>query len=125
SYRVKVVAREPELDIVMLRIEEEVDFLPHFEFDKAAAAPLADPGDLVLAFSNCYKIAVRDEPLTMQRGVVAAYTELRARIGIFDAPFVGDVYFIDTVTNNPGATGGALTNRKGDLLGIIGREYKN
>ena len=35
------------------------------------------------------------------------------------APFGGDVYFIDTVTNNPGAPGGALTNRKGELLGVL------
>jgi serine protease Do len=124
-HRAKVVAREPELDVAMLQIEDDVDFLPHFEFDKAAARPRAEPGDMLLAFSNCFKIATRDEPMTMQRGVLMAVTELRARIGMFDAPFGGDVYFIDTVTNNPGSPGGALTNRKGDLLGIIGREYKN
>src|SRR5205807_1484859 len=92
---------------------------------KAAAARLADPGDLVLGFSNCYQIATRDEPMTMQRGVVAAVTDLRGRIGMFDAPYQGEVYFVDTVMSNPGAAGGALTNRKGDLLGVIGREYKN
>ncbi len=124
-HRAKLVSREPELDVAILQIEDEVDFLPHFEFDKAAAHPRAEPGDMMLAFSNCYQIATRDEPMTMQRGVVMAFTELRARIGMFDAPFGGDVYFIDTVTNNPGAPGGALTNRKGDLLGVIGREYKN
>ncbi len=124
-YRAKLVAREPELDVALLRIDDDVDFLPHYDFGKAAAAPPAEPGDFVLAFSNCYNIATRDEPMTMQRGVVAAYTDLRARIGMFDAPYGGEVYFIDTVTNNPGAAGGALTDRKGDLIGIIGREYKN
>lgn len=124
-YRAKLVSREPELDVAMLKVEDDIDFLPCFEFTKSAGAALAEPGDMMLAFSNCYQIATRDEPMTMQRGVIMAYTELRARIGIFDAPFGGDVYFIDTVTNNPGAPGGALTNRKGDLLGIIGREYKN
>jgi serine protease Do len=125
NYRVKLVAREPELDVAMLRIEDDADFLPHFDFAAAAAAPLAEPGDLALAFTNCYKIAVRDEAMTVQRGVIAAYTDLRGRIGIFDAPFGGEVYFVDTVINNPGATGGALTNRQGDLIGVIGREYKN
>jgi serine protease Do len=125
QYRAKLVSREPELDVAMLQIEEDVDFLPCFDIGKAAAGPLAEPGDFMLAFSNCYKIAVKDEPMTMQRGVIAGYTELRGRIGIFDAPFGGDVYFIDTITNNPGSPGGAMTNRKGDLIGIIGREYKN
>jgi serine protease Do len=124
-HRAKVVAREPELDMTMLRVEEDIDFLPHFDFSKAAASAPAEPGDLVLAFTNCYKIAGRDEPMTVQRGVVAALTELRGRIGMFDAPFGGDVYFIDTVTNNPGSAGGALTNLRGELIGIIGREYKN
>ncbi len=124
-YRAKLVSREPELDVAMLQIEDEVNFLPHFDFGAAAAGPLAEPGDLMLAFSNCYKIATRDEPMTMQRGVVAAYTDLRGRIGMFDAPFGGEVYFVDTVISNPGAAGGAVTNRKGELRGIIGREYKN
>ena len=124
-YRAKLVSREPELDMAMLRIEEDVDFLPHFVFKTAAAAPMAEPGDFALAFSNCFQIANRDEPMTMQRGVIAAQTDLRGRIGIFDAPFGGEVYFIDTVTNNPGSAGGAITNRKGDLLGVIGRKYKN
>jgi serine protease Do len=125
-YRAKVVSREPELDVAMLQIEDEgVNFLPHYDFAAAATGPLSEPGDLMLAFTNCFKIATRDEPMTMQRGVVAAYTDLRGRIGMFDAPFGGEVYFIDTVVNNPGATGGALTNRKGELRGIVGREYKN
>jgi serine protease Do len=124
-YTAKLISREPELDMALLKIEDEVNFLPHFDFEKEAAAALAEPGDLALGFSNCFQIATRDEPMTVQRGVISALTELRGRIGIFDAPFGGNVYFIDTVLNNPGASGGALTNRKGDLLGVIGREYKN
>jgi serine protease Do len=124
-YHAKVISREPELDVAVLRIEEEVDFLPHYDFAKAAGGPRAEPGDFVLGFSNCFQIATRDEPMTVQRGIISAITELRGRIGMFDAPFGGEVYFLDTVMCNPGSAGGALTNRKGDLLGILGREYKN
>jgi serine protease Do len=35
------------------------------------------------------------------------------------------VYAVDAITNGPGAGGGPLTDRKGNLLGIIGREIKN
>lgn len=125
SYHAKVAAREPDLDLAVLKIEEEVDFLPHFEIDKEAARPMAEPGDSILALSNCFKVATRDEPLSVQRGVVAAYTDLRGKRGFFDAPFAGEVYFIDAIANNPGSAGGAIVNRKGDLLGIIGRELKN
>ena len=86
-YHCKVLSREPELDVALVKIQDEVDFLPHFNFSQAAAAPLAVPGDWVLAFSNCFQIATRDEPMSVQRGVISAYSELRGRRGVFEAPF--------------------------------------
>ena len=124
-YQARVVAREPELDLAVAKIDGDIDFLPHFDIAKAAAQPLAEPGTWILALSNQFLIATRDEPMSVQRGVIAAYAELRGRRGIFEAPFSGDVYFIDAIANNPGAAGGAIVNRKGELLGIIGRELKN
>src|SRR5580658_446436 len=32
QYQAKVLIREPELDIALLKIDEDVDFLPHFDF---------------------------------------------------------------------------------------------
>ena len=67
----------------------------------------------MLAFSNQFQIATRDEPMSVQRGVIAAYAELRGRRGIFEAPYSGDVYFVDAITNNPGAGGGAIDDAQG------------
>ena len=125
QYQAKVLAREPELDIALLKIDEEVDFLPHFDFKKEADRPQAENGDWILAFSNQFKIALRDEPMSVQRAVVAASADLRGRRGVFDAPYSGEVYFLDAVACNPGAAGGIVTNRKGELLGILGRELKD
>jgi S1-C subfamily serine protease len=124
-YHAKVIAREPELDVALCKIDGDIDNLPHFDVAQAAAAPPAQPGDWVLALSNQFQIATRDEPMSVQRGVITAFTELRGRRGIFDAPFVGEVYFLDAIACNPGAAGGCLANRKGELLGILGRELKN
>jgi S1-C subfamily serine protease len=124
-YHAKVVVKEPELDVALLKIDAELKNLPYYNLEDAAKQPLAEPGDWVLAFGNQFQIATRGEPMSVQRGVVAAYAELRARRGVFDPPFRGEVYFIDAICNNPGAAGGAITNRKGDLLGIIGRELKS
>ena len=124
---------EPELDCALLKIKVEgkkpdektgLD-LPYFDFAAAAKEPPAKVNDWVLAFSNCFDIATRDEALTVQRGVIAAHTKLQGRRGVFDFPFHGDVYVVDAITNNPGAGGGALTDRQGRLLGIVGREIKN
>ena len=120
----KMIVAEPELDAALIKIEK-VDDLPYFDISKIAKAPPAQPGDLVLGFSNQFQIATREEAMSVQHGVVAAYAKLHGKRGIFDAPYTGDVYVIDAVTNNPGAGGGALTTRKGELLGIIGKELRN
>jgi serine protease Do len=44
---------------------------------------------------------------------------------MFDAPYQGDVYLIDAVTNNSGAAGGAVTDRRGRLIGLLGKELRN
>jgi serine protease Do len=124
-YNAKLIAREPDLDIALLKIEQEVENLPHYDIAQAAAAPMAEAGDWVLCHSNQFGIATRSEPMSVQRGLVMAVAELRARRGIFDPPYTGEVYFIDTVACNPGAAGGIVTNRKGDLLAILGRELKS
>jgi serine protease Do len=127
-YHAKVVAVEPELDVALVKIDagrEKLDDLPHFDVAAAARRPVAEPGTHVLAFSNQFQIATRDEPVSIQRGVVAAYARLYGRSGIFEAPYKGMVYVLDAITNNPGAAGGVLTTRKGELLGLLGKELRN
>jgi len=131
--KAQVLVVEPELDaaIIKIRVEgKKIDEpagldLAYFDFAEAAKRPNATTGDWVLALTNTFEIALRDEPLSLQRGVVMAYTKLAGRRGVFDFPYTGNVYIVDAITNNPGAAGGALINRKGELLGVIGREIKN
>jgi len=123
-YNAKVLIAEPALDAALIKIEKAED-LPYFDVPKAAKTALAQPGDWILAFSNQFQIATREEPLSVQHGVVASYGKLHGRRGIFEAPYTGDVYVLDAITNNPGAAGGAITTRSGELLGIIGKELRN
>jgi serine protease Do len=126
KFHAKVIAKEPALDVALVLLNDyKNDDLPYFDLAKESERPLAEAGDWVLGFSNQFKIAVREEPMSVQRGTVSAYCKLHGRRGVYDAPFQGDVYFIDAITNNPGAAGGVLTSRKGELLGIIGRELRN
>lgn len=125
QFQAKVVAREPELDAALLKIDEDIDLLHFYQFEVEAARPMAENGDWILALSNQFKVAQRDEPMSVSKGGVAAVADLRGRRGVFDAPYGGDVYFLDVVVCNPGAAGGALVNRKGNLLGLIGRELKD
>jgi serine protease Do len=127
-YHAKVVNIEPELDLALVKIGTDKDPVTDLEFYdvfEAARRAVVEPGTGILAFSNEFQIATRDEPMSVQRGVVAAYGRLYGRKGIFEATYKGDVYVIDAITNNPGAGGGVVTNRKGDLLGLIGKELRN
>src|SRR5262249_55605374 len=125
KFHAKILVKEPALDVALVKIDYKNNDLPYFDIAQAAKRPKAENGDWVLAFSNQFLIATREEPMSVQRGVVAAYTQHKGRRGIFDAPYNGSVYLIDAITNNPGAAGGVLTTRKGELLGIIGRELRN
>ena len=131
--RATVLAAEPELEVALLRIKVDgkkpdeptgLD-LACYDLPAAAKRPPAKAGDWVLAFCNQFEIAMRDEPVSVQRGVVAAVGKLSGRRGIFDFPYTGPVIVVDAITNNPGAAGGALTDRDGNLLGLVGREIKN
>jgi serine protease Do len=125
-YHARVVSKEPELDVALLKLEDTgLESLPYFDVDEAAARPPAAPGDWILACSNTFNIATREEPMSVQHGGIAAYTQLHGRRGVYEAPFTGNVYFLDVVCCNPGAAGGVITTRKGELVGIIGRELKN
>ena len=116
----KLLGAEPQLDLAVIKIE--ADDLPHFDLEQSVSA---SPGTRVLAFSNMFKIATGDEPVTVMHGVISARTRLSARRGVFDAPYTGPVYIVDAITNNPGAGGGALTTRDGALLGMVGKELRN
>jgi serine protease Do len=127
-YHARVVAIEPELDVALVKIGDDkvkVEGQEYFDVVEAAKRVPVEPGTGVLAFSNQFQIATRDEPMSVQRGVIASYSRLYGRIGIFEATYKGDVYVVDAITNNPGAGGGALTTRKGELLGLIGKELRN
>jgi serine protease Do len=127
-YHARLIAIEPELDVALVKIGDDkikVEEQEYFDVFAAAKGAPVEPGTGVLAFSNEFQIATRDEPMSIQRGVVASYSKLYGRIGIFEATYKGDVYVVDAITNNPGAAGGALTTRKGELLGLVGKELRN
>lgn len=121
-FEAELVGVDPRLELAVLKIKQEVSGLPHFPLELAAEA---DTGTRVLAFSNLYGVASGDEPASVQHGAVAVKTRLEARRGVFETRYRGDVYVLDAMTNNPGSAGGALTNARGELLGMLGKELRN
>ena len=115
-----LVGLDPRLEIAVLKVD--ATDLPHFTLAEASDAAA---GSKVLAFSNLYGVAQGDEQLSVLKGIVAGKIDLAARRGTYQTPYRGSVYVLDAVTNNPGAAGGALTDRSGNLVGILGKELKS
>ncbi len=118
----KVLGAEPPLELAVLKIDEDGLDLPYFDIEQAGDA---GPGTRILGFSNMFKVATGDEPVSVIHGVIASKTKLSARRGSFEIPYDGPVYVVDAVTNNSGAGGGVIASRDGRLLGMIGKELRN
>lgn len=120
KFKSEIVGADPGLELAVLKID--VTDLPHFALD--SAVPLRT-GSRVLAFSNLYGVATGDEPTSILHGVVSSVTKLAARRGSFKTPYRGIVYVLDAMTNNAGAAGGALTDSRGRLAGVLGKELRD
>ncbi|MCE9552438.1 MAG: S1C family serine protease [Planctomycetes bacterium] len=119
-FEAKLLGADPRLEIAVLKFEAAD--LPHFNLTEAVEGVV---GSRVLALSNLYGVANGDEQASVQHGVIAARTQLSGRLGVFASPYRGPIYVLDAMTNNPGAAGGAVTDIRGRLLGMIGKELRD
>ncbi len=120
-YTASLVGADLRRELAVLKIDGMN--LPYFKL--SPDAPRQAVGTRILALSNLFGVAVGDERVSIQHGVVAAYIPLRARRGSHEAAYRGDVYILDCTTNNPGSPGGCLINWQGDCIGMLGKELRS
>ncbi len=111
---------DPRLELAVLKID--APDVTHFNLDEAVEL---SPGARVLAVNNLYGVAFGSEAMSVLSGVVSSKSDLSARSGVYETNYRGPVYVLDAMTNNPGAPGGVLTDRRGRLAGMLGKELKN
>lgn len=105
NYTAKVVGADPNTDIALLKIEE--NNLPFIVFGNSDAVKV---GEWVLAVGNPFNLTS-----TVTAGIVSA----KARsINILDAAMKIESFIQTDAAVNPGNSGGALVNTKGELIGI-------
>jgi len=103
----RVVGRDPESDIAVLRIE--ADGLPAITFGKPETLQV---GDVVLAIGNPFGVGQ-----TVTMGIVSALGRSHLGINTFEN-------FIQTdAAINPGNSGGALVDTQGNLVGVNSAIY--
>lgn len=120
KFSAKLVGADPRLEIAIVKIETTDQ-----EFFDPNESHATRVGARVLAFSNLYGIAIGDEHASVLHGCISAITSLSARRGAYKTVYDGPVFVLDAMTNNAGAFGGALTDRRGRLLGVLGKELRN
>jgi Do/DeqQ family serine protease len=102
SYKAKLIGTDSKMDIALLKIDAD-ETLPYTTFGNSDSVKV---GEWVLAVGNPYNLTS-----TVTAGIVSA----KAR----DLGSNGIQSFIQTdAAVNPGNSGGALVNTRGDLIGI-------
>ena len=103
KYKAELIGTDPENDIALLKIETEND-LPYIPFANSDAVKI---GEWVLAVGNPYNLTS-----TVTAGIVSAKgRDLQGNSGI-------DSFIQTDAAVNPGNSGGALVNTRGELVGI-------
>jgi len=104
EFAAELVLADERTDLAVLKIDTEGAVLPTLPFADTRAAQV---GDLVLAIGNPFGIGQ-----TVTSGILSATA--RTDVGISDYAF-----FLQTdAAVNPGNSGGALVNTKGELVGV-------
>lgn len=119
-FTAELIGHHPQMELALLKID--VQDQPYFELNRNR---MTETGEPVFALSNVYGVATGNESVTVQRGVIAALADFRTQRGARTFGYAGPALIVDAIINNPGAAGGAITDAKGELLGVIGRESQN
>jgi serine protease Do len=105
SYIAEVVGSDPNTDLAILKIKEEgLNYVPYGNSD------LLEVGDWVLAVGNPFNLTS-----TVTAGIVSAKGR---NINILNEEFAIESFIQTDAAVNPGNSGGALVNTKGELVGI-------
>jgi serine protease Do len=116
----EIAGIDPQCELALLKIPDVG--LPALAVDSAFQARV---GQRVFAITNLFGIAAGNEACSSQKGVVMAIAPLTTRKGAMKTLYQGRVIVVDVMTNNPGATGGALIDLSGRLVGIVGKELRD
>ena len=112
KHTAKVVARDPVLDIALIKIEPPIG--GNFPFLSLGNSEMLEVGQSVIAIGN----ALAEFRNTVSVGVVSGLAR-----SVTAGDFYGNIEFLDHVIQtdaaiNPGNSGGPLLNLKGEVVGV-------
>jgi serine protease Do len=116
EHRATVLKRNRQLQLALLKIDHATP-----DFFELSSAPIGEKGDWVISLNNAFKVADKQEPMSVMLGIIALRTAIDARLTERDVAYRGELILIDAITSNPGAAGGAVLDLTGHLVGIVGK----
>ena len=116
SHDASVLKRDRVRQLALLKIDAQTP--DHFALSEQT---FGQKGDWIIALSNAFRVADKDEPLSVMMGIISLRTSITAKLNSRDIAYRGDLVLIDAITSNPGAGGGAVVTSDGHLVGMIGK----
>lgn len=105
SYTAEVIGADPNTDLALLKVNEaDLPFIPYGNSEELAV------GEWVLAVGNPFNLTS-----TVTAGIVSAKGR---NINILQEEFAVESFIQTDAAVNPGNSGGALVNTRGELIGI-------
>ncbi len=111
-----VLRRDRQYQLALLKIPNSTP-----NFFELSNEPVGEKGDWVVALSNAFMVAEREEPMSATLGIISLSTSIEARLNKDSLAYRGELVLIDAITSNPGAGGGAVVTSDGKLVGTIGK----
>ena len=111
-----IMKRNRQLQLALLKIDHATP-----DYFELSSEPIGQKGDWVIALSNAFKVADKQEPMSVMLGIIAFRTAIDARLTERDVAYRGEMILIDAITSNPGAAGGAVLDLDGKIVGIVGK----
>lgn len=118
-----VVGADSLRDTALLKLEQLPELM-HFDLNGSQNGT-STFGETAFVVSNLFNIAAGNEPLSIQETYLAGEVPLAPREPWAQVLDGQTVLLLDSVTSNPGAQGGAVVDRQGRLLGLVGRELRS
>ena len=116
EHQATILKRDRVTQLALLKIQAQTP-----SFFELSVAEVGQQGDWVMAITNAFKVADKDEPLSASLGVISLRTTIEARLNQRDVAYKGELVLIDAITSNPGAGGGAVITADGQLVGMVGK----
>jgi len=116
THEATVLRRDREIQLALLKIERATP-----EYFELSSQPVGEQGDWVVALNNAFKVADKQEPVSVMLGVIALRTAMEARLNDRDVAYRGELVLVDAITSNPGAAGGAVLTLDKRLVGVVGK----